>query len=1355
LDYDLIDMDIDGLFMSLSAPKSIPVIIESMTIVHNSTEVTPGNPITFNNEDTFYMHYHWAVFGNPEILAGDFSVLRLWQHGSLPISIPNPLSGSLRDNSGQVIGDMVLTNGSLRMTFNDKLYGLTAVRGTISIETKINYDQNTPPERDVDFFGEEFSYTFNFIRASTGGRSVGKGLQSTSYTRNATTNNIERIHWYIDVNTNLTDIAGGGRVTDLLTAAGGSYLGHSIVPGSIRVFALNIDLRNETQTGGTTVRGSALVTGVGAANGIKVEVAAGEQSLTVDFDDLDRKAYRITFDTAPHPGSEASSLHFHNIARLGDKGASPKDGDPSSPAQLQNIPVSQLAHQKTGTFGAATYTTGPYIDWKITANRFGTSGITGSLVINDTLEAGQEFRGAVADITVTRNRVSISGSTPSYTPVPHATGNSFLLGTDYNISLKDDGVGFIVTINNNRLTYNEGGVTRHYAFIVEFRSHITVDNTSGSWKNDVVINSVNVQGTVNRPSSGYSLAPYVTKTSTDAIDTTNKLIRWVVAVNPVVRTLSDVAIIDTFSSIGAGTSMKLATDADMPGDAAPVTVTLGGVELKRDLDYAVVTDGTTGFTLTLLNKPVTGERLIVTYYTKYELGTPNALGQYNDNALISFTNNVSVYKDFDPDQGPDQDDLIGTGSVTRYISADIYRNSAKEGAYDYPNGRFNWTIRFNHNALDVGTGSVTLTDRWTADGAEIPNQQQLLLSSLVVKYGEAVIGSAYISGGPYYSINQFTDGKGFIMTLHGIGSSPVTITYNTLRLGTASPSYTNTVKIADSPDLTATVSGISTTFVSKGTTLGSGNTINWAVVVNQAAYILENVRIVDNMGSGQTFDPSSLVIHRSDQHGTASGPALVGAPYTSGVSPPAGTHYTYSHSSDGGGGTIITIIFQSEHNFNSPHRISYTSKINEAITANANSSGTYTVNNSVTLTSNRINPATVGVSRTNNWTIMTGQAGGVKAPVTVEKLDVRTGVSLAGAVFRLTTGDGIHDLITEIITDNTGTAEVAELTMGTYRLYEDRAPRGYTLSNPNFITFTIDSSTARTITFENARIVIPPTPTPTPAPEEPEEPPPPPPPPPDDEDDEEDEDPPDYPLPPPPLAPDHPHDDPEPPEPEPTPRVPDDSQPGTTGGEPSPPRTMEEMFEAQTGNVFLDILNGNVPLGNFQGGVSWSVLNLMMSIVALFVAVILFITLFFKKRKKELDEDEEAQKAQISSDIQNSETLINIETQNSETQTGEDEDEDEEEIEPRNKLHRLLGLKIPALLAGIIPGILFLLLENIRLPITWITRWTPIIGAFFIIHIVLLLIFNFIKKRDKSDDDKDGEEHDTMEEPPVAAKPMA
>jgi H+/gluconate symporter-like permease len=116
-----------------------------------------------------------------------------------------------------------------------------------------------------------------------------------------------------------------------------------------------------------------------------------------------------------------------------------------------------------------------------------------------------------------------------------------------------------------------------------------------------------------------------------------------------------------------------------------------------------------------------------------------------------------------------------------------------------------------------------------------------------------------------------------------------------------------------------------------------------------------------------------------------------------------------------------------------------------------------------------------------------------------------------------------------------------------------------------------------------------------------------------------------------------------------------------------------------------------------------------MSMFALLNAIVLMITMFIKRRKRK-DDDEYS----------------------------EADDMDDDENKARGFRHRLMKLRIPALLAGIIPLILFLLLENIRLPIVWITRWTPLIGAFFILHMVLLLIFLVLKREyNPKDEDED------------------
>ncbi|MCL2662680.1 MAG: hypothetical protein FWE83_05035 [Oscillospiraceae bacterium] len=144
-------------------------------------------------------------------------------------------------------------------------------------------------------------------------------------------------------------------------------------------------------------------------------------------------------------------------------------------------------------------------------------------------------------------------------------------------------------------------------------------------------------------------------------------------------------------------------------------------------------------------------------------------------------------------------------------------------------------------------------------------------------------------------------------------------------------------------------------------------------------------------------------------------------------------------------------------------------------------------------------------------------------------------------------------------------------------------------------------------------------------------------------------------------------------------------------------------------DALTELLEGNVPLGNFGigSGAAWSLLNLMMAITALFIMLLLFATLFKKKQNYYYHSDCE-------------------------------------DHEKRTKhRERLNTLRIPALLMAMVPAILFLVLENIRLPVVWITRWTPLIGAFFIIQAILLLIFLVISKKVKySEEDHTNDEID-------------
>lgn len=205
--------------------------------------------------------------------------------------------------------------------------------------------------------------------------------------------------------------------------------------------------------------------------------------------------------------------------------------------------------------------------------------------------------------------------------------------------------------------------------------------------------------------------------------------------------------------------------------------------------------------------------------------------------------------------------------------------------------------------------------------------------------------------------------------------------------------------------------------------------------------------------------------------------------------------------------------------------------------------------------------------------------------------------------------------------------------------------------------------------------------------------------------------------------------DPPPPD---TPATPDDDNGGTAGtiGTPEDPgngdgnvalsddgQNIPLTSQPQNvGQLLQDLAGGKVPLGSLGLGNAWSLLNLLMSLFAAICAIVVFVTLFHKKRANSTDENDQ------------DEASLPVE---------ERLDEENEEGKPLKS--RLKTLKIIAILGGLIPGILFLILEDITLPVTWVTRWTPLIAAFFILAMVLLLIQFAIKKKNKQTPEEEGD----------------
>lgn len=168
-----------------------------------------------------------------------------------------------------------------------------------------------------------------------------------------------------------------------------------------------------------------------------------------------------------------------------------------------------------------------------------------------------------------------------------------------------------------------------------------------------------------------------------------------------------------------------------------------------------------------------------------------------------------------------------------------------------------------------------------------------------------------------------------------------------------------------------------------------------------------------------------------------------------------------------------------------------------------------------------------------------------------------------------------------------------------------------------------------------------------------------------------------------------------------------------------------------TGNVFQDLIDGNIPIGGLNDFNCWSLINLICALLAFVVSMALIITLIISRRN-ELQEaednriwDESNDEIDLEQDIENPNGNLDTEQQ---TITKK----------------RLAILKIFAAIVGLFTGILFIILEDLRLPVHLINRWTPLIVAVFVLHVVLLAIQYVLKRKHKQDNDTPDENEEDL-----------
>jgi len=147
------------------------------------------------------------------------------------------------------------------------------------------------------------------------------------------------------------------------------------------------------------------------------------------------------------------------------------------------------------------------------------------------------------------------------------------------------------------------------------------------------------------------------------------------------------------------------------------------------------------------------------------------------------------------------------------------------------------------------------------------------------------------------------------------------------------------------------------------------------------------------------------------------------------------------------------------------------------------------------------------------------------------------------------------------------------------------------------------------------------------------------------------------------------------------------------------------------------------PLAWFQdSGGAWALLNLILSILGAFAAIITTVYAIVKKTRKRDADDEVLDDAEYGRHI---DVVSNNQV-----------DQDEEENKERKKRVRKVSF-IAMYLMAILAIILFILTQDIRLPMIFIDRWTIVHVILAIIEIVAIITVRMKRKKERDDEDED------------------
>lgn len=769
--------------------------------------------------------------------------------------------------------------------------------------------------------------------------------------------NSNKIEWTIDINKaemNLTN----AQVNDPQITA----INQTIKNSTIKVWMLN-------KSGGTWSKGTEITNVIKELNGKEV---TEELTFPIQLGDLDKKAYRITFEAdIDYPADYTPEITCVNEAELTADGGIRETVSDSVKVTRGDL----LTKETTGT--TINYAT-KEISWKLVANQ-GKHSITNA-TLHDNLPVG---------LTLKRNSIKIK-----------------IGGVDRNLSdftmIPDNG-DIIGGAANPDFTINFGNISD--IVIIEYVTAINDPELYGKEFNNEAWLTGGGIGNGSGPGSGYegyyepikkdikpNIQNYFTKLKAgsltnketideevyDGLNYESKTMSWKLEIKPIKEGITELEIIDTFPN----KSQFFLKDTLQ-------FVNQNGTPLVLGTDYTISDfDGTDvnyqkGFKL-VLNAGVTlkNQDYYIYYKTsfdqdKYPTIEKNTSSVNNGNAVY---NNKASFT-YIPEGKEDRTSPID--STASYDVNYITHNQGdkKSTKYSLQDREISWEILANHQGRIISGGELVVADRFS-EGQEFEEDSIQVIQYKVNANGTREDVKKPLIEGTDYTVTKDTDGLGFTVKIK-TDDKPHRIVYKTKIVGLSKQEYTNTATIEGIDYKDKVTNPKYDKFLSKTTVYGitqayQDDEIQWKVVLNESLSEVKNAKYVDKISGGHEYVRGSLKVFEIDRNNGEKKlePALVEGPTT----------YTLDDARDPNTGNwTLTLTFNQD--IHKQYQIEYSTVVTKA---------TGSIVNAATFEGTEVSSSDSGAHETKTFNISqsssaTGTGSSPRGSIRIEKVDLATG----------------------------------------------------------------------------------------------------------------------------------------------------------------------------------------------------------------------------------------------------------------------------------------------------------------------------------------------------------------------------